>query len=106
AADQLRVLAGSAELAKERHLGVHAVNGVLTVDADAVGLAGVIARGAGEVAPGEHTVGPLAAGRPAAEHLTAGLDVRGQLVPPAAQRSAQVGMLGSGEDVKAAEALA
>ena len=86
APDQLGVLAGAAHLVEVRHLGIDLADGVGAVSADLVGLAGVVARGAGQIAAGEHAVSALAARRTPAEQLRRSTHRLGQLPPAAAQR--------------------
>ena len=102
-ADELRVLAGPALRAQQRHLAVDLALGVVAVGADPVGLLGVVARGTGEVAARKHAVRSLTAGHPPPEHLVGLLDVRGQLGPAGGEGGGQVGMLRAGRDLERAQ---
>ncbi len=106
AADELRVLARAAPGAQVGHLPVDLALGVRAVDANPVGLLGVVARRAGQVAAREHAVRALAPGGAPPEHLVGRLDVRGQLLPAPGERLDEVGVLGSGRDLERAEPLA
>ena len=105
AADQLGVLARPALLAQVGHLPVDLDQRVRAVDPHPVGLARVVARGAGEVAAREHAVRPLAPGGPPPEALPVVLDVVGQLVPPPPQRGLGVGVDRAGGEVEPAQAF-
>ena len=94
AADELRVLAGPALAAQQRHLRVDLGDRVVAVDAHAVGVLGVVARRAGEVALRKDAVRPLAAGHPLAEHLVGLLDVRRQLAQRRASAAVRSGCSG------------
>ncbi len=106
AADELRVLAHPAPRPQERHLAVDLRDRVPPVDRDAVGVARVVARSAGEVAAREDAVRALAARGAAAERLVRGLDVVRKLVPAALERRLGLGMDWSGGQFEAPEPVA
>ena len=77
---------GPAQRAQQRHLRARPRARVCAVDADPVGVARVVAGGAGQVAAREHAVRALAARRVPAEHLARGPDASRQLRPAPLQR--------------------
>ena len=70
ATDQLSVLPRPAEPPQQRHLPIHRLQRVCAVHTYPVGVARVVARGAGEVTAREDAVRALTSHRPATERLT------------------------------------
>jgi len=92
AADQLGVLAGATHGPQIGHLRVYLGLSVSRVDPDRIGLTGVVARGAGQVAAREHAVRALAPGAAAAEQLRRRSHRLRQLLPAPPQHELGVGI--------------
>jgi len=90
AADQLRVRPGPPLITQQAHLRPDLAEGVSPVDPHLVGVTGVVARSAGQVAPGEHPVGALASHRVPAKQLPGRARGLGQLCPAARQHGGEL----------------
>ena len=85
AADELRMSSWAAQLPEQPHLSRHVFAGMATVDADPVGISGVVAGSARQVAAREDAVCPLAADPVPAQHLAGCSDTGGEFIPTATQ---------------------
>ena len=86
AADELRMSSWAAQPPEQPHLSRHMFAGMATVDADPVGISGVIAGSARQIATREDAVRPLAANSVPAQHLAGRTNTSGQFIPTATQR--------------------
>jgi len=84
--DQLRLGARTTPYPEQSHLPFHLAPSVVPVDPDLVGVRGVVAGRAGQVAPGKHTVHALAPHRRPPQELRRGADTGRQFLPPTRHR--------------------
>jgi hypothetical protein len=99
--DELRVRSGTASLLEQPHLRLDLTQGVNAVDAHLVGILGVVARRAGQVAPREDPVGAFAADRVAAKRLRVRPRGYRQSGPPLVEGTTGLGVDGASSFLEA-----